>query len=183
MSALDNQPLNKNFLSPFGYKFFIKKTPNVNWFIQSINLPGISLARTDVSNPFIAFPVGGDHLKFENLNVTFRVDEDLANYKEIYDWLNGIGFPDSFDQYKQLAQKTFSENTGNILSGTGNSLVSDATLILSTSAMNPNIEITFIDLFPVGLSQLQFDSRLTDMNYVEATVTFAYRKFNLNTSL
>lgn len=181
MSATDNQPANKNFLSPFGYKFSIKKTPNMNWFIQSVNIPSISLPRTDVPNPFKVFPVGGDHLQFENLNVTFRVDEDLANYREIYNWLCGMGFPDTFDQYKDLASKTFGMNSGNSLPGEGQSLYSDATLTLLTSAMNPNIEITFIDLFPVGLSQLVFDSRLIDMEYIEATASFAYRKFNINT--
>jgi hypothetical protein len=180
MSATDNQPSNKNFLSPFGYKFSIKKTPNMNWFIQAVSMPSVSLARTDVSNPFVVFPVGGDHLRFDNLSITFRVDEDLSNYREIYNWLTAIGFPDTFDQYKDLANKTFGGNSGNALPGSGNALYSDATLTLLTSAMNPNLEVTFIDLFPIGLSALQFDSRLTDMQYVEATATFACRKFNIN---
>lgn len=180
MAATDNQPSNKNFLSPFGFKFSIKKTPNTNWFVQSINLPSIVLPRTDVSNPFVSIPLGGDHLQFGPLEVEFIVDEDLNNYSEIYDWLIGIGFPDDFTQHKAIAQKIPGKNVGgNVDIGSGTSILSDATLMILSSAMNPIIEINFVDLFPTSISDLSFNSQLSEVDYIKATASFAYRKFSL----
>jgi hypothetical protein len=170
MSAINNQPTNNNPLSPLGFKFIIKKTPNVNWFIQSVDIPSISLPRTDVSNPFIQFPVGGDHLTYGDFRMVFRVDEDMKNYIELYNWINGIGFPDNFDQYKELSNQP-------TMSGQG--IYSDATLLVLNSSFNPNIELQFTDLFPISLSELTFDLRMQDVRYIDCTATFAYRKFNI----
>ena len=48
MSILDTQPTNKNFLSPLGFRFTIKKAPNLNFFVQSVNIPTLSLGTVDV---------------------------------------------------------------------------------------------------------------------------------------
>jgi hypothetical protein len=179
MAEIKSQPTNKNFLSPFGFKFFLKKTPNVNWFVQSINLPSISIQNTIKPNPFIKIPLTGDHIDFGELKVSFRVDEDMKNYLEIYNWLIGIGFPDKFDQYKSIAPKINRQITGDADVLTGTSIYSDATLMILSSNMNPLTEITFVDTFPVSLSDLQFNSTLTDVQYILAEVTFIYRKFDI----
>lgn len=180
MSATSNQPENKNFLSPLGFKFLIKKTPNVNWFVQNVTLPLISLARTDVQTPFIQFPVGGDHLIYNELEITFKVDEDMANYLEIFNWLNAIGFPDTFNQFREVAPKNNSKNTGITLPGSGTGIYSDASLLILTSSKNPNIDIQFFDLFPTSLSTLPFSTQSTNVNYLTCGVSFAFRRFTVN---
>ena len=57
MSVLSNQPSNPQFLSPVGFNFSIRKLPNVNYFAQSINLPGVQLGETILPTPFIAVPL------------------------------------------------------------------------------------------------------------------------------
>ena len=52
MSAINNTPENKNFLSPLNFRFQIKKAPNVNFFIQKVNIPQIELPQVDTPNPF-----------------------------------------------------------------------------------------------------------------------------------
>ena len=81
-----------------------------------------------------------------------------------------LGFPDNFDQYKSIAGRPF-------VSGEG--VFSDISLTVLSSAMNPNIDITFIDCFPVDLSELSFDSTPADVEYVTATATFANRRFTV----
>jgi hypothetical protein len=61
----------------------------------------------------------------------------------------------------------------------GEGIYSDCTLTILSSAMNPNMEITFIDAYPISLADLTFDTREQDVNYLETTATFAYRKFNI----
>lgn len=170
MSAINNQPTNNNFLSPLGFKFTIKKTPQTNYFVQSVNIPSISIGQIDIANPFIKFPIPSTQLQFGILGVQFKVDEDMKNYLEIYNWLIALGFPDSFDQYREI------DNSAPM---SGDGIYSDCTLTVLSSAMNPNMEVTFIDAYPISIADLAFDSRDPDVTYLETTATFAYRKFNI----
>lgn len=171
MSVLSNQPTNNNFLSPLGLKFSIRRAPLVSYFAQSCNIPSVSIDRAEIPNPFIKYPLPGTQLTFNPLVLTFKVDEDLKNYLEIFNWLVALGFPDDFDQYKKIAQSDRMEGEG---------IVSDCTLTILSSAMNPNFEIVFMDAYPTTLSDLTFDTREQDVNYLEATVTFAYRRYKVN---
>lgn len=170
MSVIDNQPIDQSFLSPLGFKLQIKKTPHVNYFVQKVNVPSVTLGTADIESPFTKIPFPGTKLTYGNLDVTFKVDENMMNYLEIYSWLREVGFPDNFAQYGSIAGKS-------ITSGEG--VYSDITLIVLSSAMNPNLEFTFFDCFPVDLSELTFDSTSADVDYLTATVTFANRRFDV----
>ena len=170
MSALDNQPSNQSFLSPLGFRLQVKKTPAMNYFVQRVTIPSVSLGTADVDTPFTKIPFPGTRLTFGNLQVTFKVDEDMKNYLEIFNWMKGMGFPDNFNQYAGIASNS-------IQSGDG--IFSDITLLTLSSAMNPNLELTFYDCFPVDLSSMEMDSTLPDVEYLTATVTFANRRFDV----
>jgi hypothetical protein len=162
---------NKNFLSPLGYKFVITRLPNVDYFCQSIEFPSISLNSTSVPNPFQRIPVAGTEITYGNISVNFKIDEDLTNYKEIYNWMLALGFPESYEQYRELAEKSSVDSQR---------LRSDASLVILSSSKNPKHEVKFLDIFPVGLTGMKFDSSLTDVAYLEATAEFSYRMFKLD---
>ena len=44
----------------------------------------------------------GDKVTYQTLDVSFLVDENLNNYKEIHDWIIGLGFPQDHKQFKNL---------------------------------------------------------------------------------
>lgn len=166
--ARTETPDNMNFLNPLNFKFQIKKAPSVNFFVQNVNLPGISLQNWDQPNPFVKIPQGGDHLYFDDLMINYKVDEDLKSYLEIYNWIKSMGFPDNFDQYQSLATSAITDGTG---------LVSDLSLVIFTSARNPSYEITFRDAFPVSISSLIFDTTQPDVDFLEAAATFRYTSY------
>ena len=112
-------------------------------------------------------------MTFGALDVTFRIDEDLKNYKEIYNWLIGLGFPDNFEQRTAIAR---AKNPGVASVG---EIFSDASLLISTSAYKTNISIDFVDAYPVSLSTLAFNIATTDIEYLEATASFVYRRYNI----
>jgi hypothetical protein len=172
MAITNTEPTNKNFLSPLGFKFNIKKTPNVNYFVQAVNLPNVNLGETNFPTPFRRIPIAGDHIEYGDLIITFKVDENMANYLEIFNWIKAIGFPDNFDQHKEVDPKFVS-------AGSGAGVYSDATLTILSSAMNPINQINFEDAFPVALTDFNFDSRNTDVEYVEATATFKFKTFQI----
>jgi hypothetical protein len=91
MSVSDNQPTNLNYLSQLGFRFSIKKLPNVNYFCQKVSLPSISIQSLDFQTPFGVIPRAGDKISYSSIPISFRVDEDFKNYIEIHDWMIGLG--------------------------------------------------------------------------------------------
>lgn len=173
MAVQGSQPDNKSFLSPIGFKFSIRRLPHVNYFCTSASIPDISMGAIDtVDNTFIKLPIPGDKLTFGLLTLRFRVDEDLKNFQEIYDWMIGLGYPDNFAQYGAIARQGV-QNIGEVYS--------DGSLIVTTAAFKPNVEVRFIDMYPVQLSALEFNIEQTDIEYLLADVSFAYRKYDLTT--
>ena len=109
-------PDNKNFLSPIGFQFAIQRLPNVNYFCTSASIPEISMGETETPNPFIRLPNPGEKLAFGQLQLQFRVDEDLKNFQEIYNWLIGLGYPDEFSNNEELLFNDFWQNVNPFLS-------------------------------------------------------------------
>ena len=152
---------NKNFLSPLGYMFKMNRTPNMNFFVTQIILPGITVGNVDMPTPFKRLPLAGDKMEFNDLVITFKVDEDMNNYLELFDWIRSYGTPESFEQYKGKPY-------------------TDGTLTVLNSFSRPNIEFVFEELFPINLSDLQFASNSSDVEYVECTALFKYRQYKYN---
>ena len=174
MAALTNQPKNLNFLSPLKFTFVVNKLPNVNFFVQSVSLPAVSLNAVEVPTPFVKLPQAGDHIDFTEFQIGFRVDEQMESYRELYHWIEALGFPESFDQYKELADGDRRVNpTGD------KEILSDGTLIIHNSNTNANIRVKFTGLFPSTLSELAFDLRAGDVQYIECVASFRYEKFEI----
>lgn len=170
MSAIDNTPENKNFLSPLNFRFFLKRAPHTNFFVQKVNIPDLSLKPANYPNPMVNIPIPGEHLDYGILTVTFKVDEDLQNYLEIHNWIKSLGKPVDFEGYKQLEQAEVTS---------GDSIYSDISLMILSSTKMPNYEITFVDCHPVSLSGANFTSVDDDVNYVTASASFRYTYYDI----
>jgi hypothetical protein len=170
MAALDNTPVNKNFLNPLNFKFQIKRAPNVNFFIQKINIPSLALPSIEIPTLFVPLQVQQTHMVYGDLTVSFKVDEDLQNYFEIHNWIRALGFPSKFSEYAKI-------QTANPL--TGESLTSEISLVILNALKNPNYEFVFHDAFPISLSDVDFDTTYDDVDYVSASVTFKYTLFDV----
>jgi len=168
-----SQPTNTNFLSQVSGKFTIKKIPNVNYFIQNVSLPAVDVGDVQVSTPFsnrIKMP--GDLVTYGDLVISFRVDEDMNNYKELYNWILSFTRVEDFEKSTAWDQEQSP--------GSDERVFSDATLTLLNSAMNPNMEISFLDVYPASISDLPFTTQAADIDYIECTATFRYRAFKIN---
>ena len=166
---MSDQVTNKNFLSPLNFRFSLKRAPHVNFFIQAVNLPGLSLPEIDVSNPLIRVPYAGDHLLYDELQITYKVDENLRNYMELHEWIRALG-KRSFDEYRAIANKPKT---------TGESLKSDISLTILTSNKNANYEVVFKDAFPTNVSGVDFKTTDEDVDYIEASATFRYTTYDI----
>jgi hypothetical protein len=161
-------PTNINPLSPNGFMFGIHKLPSISFFCQSVNLPGLTLGAPEFGNPFNVAPIPGETLTYDQLTVQFLVDESMANYQAIYNWIVALGFPESYDQYI-----TFTGNDTNNYSELAKNY-SDATLQILTGNNNVAKSVQFIDLFPIGIDSLQFAGTNNDVQYLIGNATFRY---------
>ncbi|MCX6783409.1 MAG: hypothetical protein NTZ20_05525 [Candidatus Levybacteria bacterium] len=164
MVEIRSQPINLNFLHSTGFRFFVKKLPMTNFFTESINIPGKKITYTTQPTPNHDIPLWGNKLIYNDLTVTFMVDEDLKNYMEISDWLDGIGKPESFDQRKLLVKKE------RIFEG----IRSDCIISVTTNTKNPNIVFTIKDAFPTSISDLIFSTSQSSEEHLAATATFKF---------
>ena len=98
-SPLSRQPTKLDYASPTQFKFNILKLPKVEYFCTAVNVPGINADAGTLPTPFKDIPIIGDKLTYENLSITFIVDEYLENYISLHNWMTGIGFPKERKQF------------------------------------------------------------------------------------
>ena len=75
------------------------RTPNVQYFCQSVNLPDITIGVKEIQTPVKEYQVPGDKMTFGDLSLTFLINENMDNFYEIYDWMKGLTNPKNFDQF------------------------------------------------------------------------------------
>ena len=172
-----NQIDNRNYLSPIGFKFSITKVPKADFFSNSASIPGINLGFALQPTYLKDIPVPGDKLTFADFTLRFFVDEDLTNYLEVYNWLRGLGFPESVQEHLDL-KKGDVYNPSTSFKDQQNEY-SDASLFIYNSNFNEVARIDFKDVFPVSLSTINFDATASDVNYVTAEATFKYSIYNI----
>ena len=161
MAESSRQPKNLNYFIPTGFKFMIDKIPNVNFFCQSCNLPGLSAGQFLQVTPLRDMPIAGDKVQMNELRVRFVIDEELQNWLEIYNCIKTFTFPDNQEQYKQ-------EN-----------VYSDGMLTLLTSNKNVQYVAKFTNLFPIDLTDIEMSSDVADAEVVASDATFAYTTYNI----
>lgn len=162
---IGSQPSDTNFLSPLGFRFSLKRSPKLNFFATDANIPSLDIGYADVPTPFKRSPFPGDKPQFGDFVLTFKVDENLTNYLEMYAWICKIGFPESFDQYASIKSAAI---------GSGVGTTSDGTLTILNSSMAPTTEVQFTDMFPYSLSEVDFTTADDTINYVTARVAFKF---------
>ena len=190
MVAVSRQPTKLDYASPTQFKFTINQLPKVEFFTVSANIPDITLSDVVIPTPFKPIPILGQNLTYGNLSLTFIVDEFLENYRELHEWLIGIGFPKSRKQFTEFRSNT--SNTGNTtatpkvdMGAVGKtvadaSMFSDATLTVLSNKNNPIIEARFKDMYPVSLGALEFNQQSTDVEYMTVQADFTYQIYEIH---
>ena len=175
MTALNRNPINPNFLAPNKFQLNFARTPNLQYFCQTITLPGISTSEIAITNPFVELYSPGEKEVYDQLNITFMVDEGMLAWLEIHDWLRAMTFPTEFEEYQQLGKlNQFTTRKG------GNfPQFSDATVTLLSSANNPIYRISYKDTFPVSLSGFTLSTTDTPDSIITADATFRFTYFNI----
>ena len=170
--ALSNQIANRNFLAPVGFKFSLSKFPKVTFFSNTARIPDLTLGTAIQSTYLKDIDIPGEKLTFGDLNVRFLVDENLENYMKIHNWLTGLGFPES-------AQEFINKTTDKDGLRDMKDQFSDGSLHILNSNFKDIAVVKFKDLFPTYLTSLEFDATESDINFFTADVTFKYTIYDI----
>ena len=191
MATVKTQPDKLDYASPTQFRFGIHQLPKVEFFSTAATIPAIALSDILVPTPFKSIPMMGDQLTYDNLSVSFIVDEFLENYLSIHEWMTAIGFPKNrtqFSEFKSNTSNTPSANAvksndiGDVQKPTStNALFSDATLTILSNKNNPIVNVFFRDLYPVAMTGLSYNQAATDVEYLTAEITFAYQLYEIET--
>ena len=101
-SAFGKQIANRNFLSGVGFKFNLTKFPKVDFFSNSARIPELNLELTTQASYLKNIDVPGERLSYGDFTLRFLVDENMENYQSIYDWLTGLGFPETTKEFAEI---------------------------------------------------------------------------------
>jgi hypothetical protein len=173
--SLASFPANKNFLSPLGFRLVFDRLPTVEYFCQGATLPSVSINNIEIPNPILPLNVPSTKLNTGDFSVVFRVDEDLANYNELYQWMIDLTFDRETSLYLHMGESRLKKFQTNPNGG----VFSDASLTILNSAKSPSKKFSFTEVYPADISPLKFDVTAESLNYLECTATFSFRNFSL----
>ena len=156
MATTNNLTTNINMLSPTGFKLTINKAKfaNTEFFITSFGIPSVTSSEVQTNFRGSVGFEPSETRQFENLQVRFAIDEDMKNYTEIFNWIQD-----------NVKNKKFERQ--------------DMILSVMSSHNNVNKQFQFRDAFPVSLSGVDFNTQTTDIEYLQADVTFRYNEFSI----
>ena len=183
-------PDKMDYASPIQFRFKITKLPQVEFFIQTANIPGITLGSTSFETPLKDIAGVGDKVTYQTLDVSFLVDENLNNYKELHDWIIGLGFPKDYTQFQTMQATGADRFSGSTRStaATGTNtpqplneggIYSDATLTVLNSKNIAKTEIRFQNVFPISLGSLSYDVKASDVDYLQVQASFNYMYYEI----
>lgn len=175
MSALTRNPTNPNFLQSNKYQLNFSRLPNLQYFCQSVSVPGISLSEAVINTPFVDLYSPGEKAIYDLINVTFMIDEEMKSWIEVHDWIRAMTFPKEYEEYKKLT------SISQISAMKSNKFpqFSDATLTVLSSSNKPYYSFKFHNIFPTTLSTFVMSTQDSPDTIMTADATFRYEYYDI----
>jgi hypothetical protein len=170
MTVITRSPENTNLLQPTKFLLTFSRIATTQYFCQTVNLPGVSLGEVVRVTPFLDMYSPGTKLTYEPLEMEFMVDEELLSWKNLYDWFTSMADPDGFEK------RDVSRELQTI------KYFSDATLTVLSALNNPILRIQYTNVFPLTISDIQFDTTRSADTIITAKATFRYQSYKYLTA-
>ena len=175
MTALNRNPSNTNFLQPNKFTLNFSRAPNLQYFAQTISLPGLSTSEIPVNNPFVELYAPGEKSIYDTLNVTFIVDAELQSWLEIHDWIRAMTFPTEFEEYQSLSKLT-QFNSAQV---TKTPQYADASVTILSASNKPYYRFNFKNLFPISIGGFVMSTTDTPDTVITSDATFRFTYYNV----
>ena len=163
--------INKNLLQGAAYRVNFDRLESLSFFATHVNLPGLSLSPARAASPFVDRSAPGDKLQFDPLQISFLVNETLSPWLDMYAWIRACGFPTTFAEYRELRKQNPLDKT--------RPQYTDGSVTIFSAKNNPILQVRFVDVVPVSLSELSFAATSTPQDAIRATARFDYAYYDL----
>lgn len=168
--------LNQNLFQPQKFQVMFDRLPNTVFYVTKTTVPGITISEAVQATPLTMLRVPGTKTDFDPWTFTFVLDANMVSWFAVYNWLTGLGMPQSTDQYAALANNAITKP------GTAPRIgvrppYSDATLTVYDPNNNPNKKFMFKDCYPLGLSGVDLGYEQSAQDTVTCTTKFRYSYF------
>jgi hypothetical protein len=173
MTAFNRTPENTNPLQATKFLLTFDRLGSTQYFCQSVNIPGLNLGQAPINTPMLDVFAPGNKITYNPLSINFIVDEKLDGWQQIHSWFRSIASPESYEERKRLTavQNQFSKSKL--------TSYSDATLTVLSALNNPILRFKFINVFPITLSDIIFDTRQSAEDVITSDVVFLFDYFNI----
>lgn len=141
----------------------IDKLPNVSILTQNFNIPTITVNEAIQVTPTMNLPLPGDKMIFEDLMVEFILDENFEAWKEVHNWILSLVNPQCSSKFKSDDSKTC-----------------DGKIIIYNSHNNVIATLSFYDLWPNILSEVDVTEEDSETVYKKVSVTFKYTLYTVD---
>jgi hypothetical protein len=175
MTALNRNPSNPNMLQGNKFTLNFSRAPNLQYFCQTVTLPGLSTSEIPINNPFVELYAPGEKAIYDTLNVTFMVDQEMTGWLEIHDWLRALTFPTAFEEYTRLGQL----NKFISAADSKTPQYADGSITILSAANKPYFRFNFLNLFPIAIGGFMLSSTDTPETIITSDATFRFTYYNV----
>ena len=148
---------NFSSLSPNKFKVVIALFPQLSFFSQKVMLPSIRMGQNAMgTNQYIKWSTPGDTITYDDLVVSFMVDEDMIAYRILKKWQEEM-------TREEMPKKRFS----------------DLSIMVLTNNSTSNLEYRFLNTYPVEIGGLLLDTAQDENVPFSVDVVFKHSNFEI----
>jgi hypothetical protein len=152
-----NKRYNRNPANQTSFKMEIPGLEEFNYFLQSANIPGLTMA--GIATPFQNHQtsVPSNRIDYDELSTSFIVDEDYSNHTQIRKWMHGLGYLDDpiWGQTKNV------------------------NLFVLDSNKQPKLKVIYYNAYPTGLGGIPLDSAVNSTEVIVTSLSLRYQYYDI----
>jgi len=163
---LGNFPTTSNLLTANQFKFNTARIPILSEYVIGVNIPSIEFVSAELGTAFgVNIPTATGKYIFEDLTVSFLVDEELESWREIYEWMIRLG------PMNEKSQEIMYDNCYD------STTVGELTIL--NSAYKPKFRYKFYNMFPISLTGFSFTTTAADSIQLSSSATFRFSYYDV----
>jgi len=163
---LGNFPTTSNLLTANQFKFNTARIPILGEYVIGVNVPSIEFVSAELNTAFgVNIPTATGKYIFEDLTVSFLVDEELESWREIYEWMIRLG--------------PMNENSQEIMYDNCYDSTTVGELTILNSAYKPKFKYKFYNMFPISLTGFSFTTTAADSIQLSSSATFRFSYYDV----
>lgn len=189
--SISIQPANQSLAQATKFRLTFERLPELTFFCIGANIPGLSFSTSLQPTPFSDAHVPGDKIQYEDLVISFLIDEDYKSWTSIHDWIRSATFPKTYQEYREAKinqppnlQKTRLREINGVNDRAsvtmGKPQYSDAALTVYTNKNNPNVRFKIFDCFPYELDGIDLDTQVDAHKIITGTAKFKFWGYDID---